>query len=89
MIVADASLQLNEKSFAGDTLHAPDSKEREQREDTILIAEGVRRFVSLIYFELLKLCGMGAFGKVLQVRNKQPHEGDEQALALLQRRWRH
>jgi hypothetical protein len=67
--VADASLQLNDESFASDTFHTADCSEREQ--DPPLTAEGVRRFVSPKDFELLKVIGMGAFGKVLQVRNKE------------------
>lgn len=40
-------------------------------ESPLLVTEQQKRFVSPKDFELLKVIGMGSFGKVLQVRNRQ------------------
>lgn len=73
----DAVCSQLDESFASDSLHTPQCSKGQQH-DPPLTAEGGRRFVSPKDFELLKVIGMGAFGKVLQVRNKR----SKQVLAM-------
>jgi Protein kinase domain len=72
------SQQLKESvTSTSDTFLTPNSSEHDDKDDPP-VTTGVRRFVSPKDFEFLKVIGMGAFGKVLQVRNKS----SKQVLAM-------
>eukprot|EP00934_Nitzschia_sp_Nitz4_P007458 Nitzschia sp. Nitz4//scaffold22_size323478//70706//72853//NITZ4_000512-RA/size323478-processed-gene-0.12-mRNA-1//1//CDS//3329542950//7448//frame0 len=49
----------------------PDLKEEEHKKEEKAAFDPNKRFVTAKDFELLKVIGMGAFGKVLQVKNRQ------------------
>jgi len=86
----EAEDEWNESSTA---FHTPDCSERTHQGDhdgaspvvtTTDPSTGKRRYVSPKDFELLKVIGMGAFGKVLQVRNK--HSGQVFAMKVISKR---
>lgn len=81
------SLSISNDNCSNDRIGAS-QKENEQSahktDVTSNLAHGKRHFIAPKDFELLKVIGMGAFGKVLQVRNR--HSGKVYAMKVISKR---